>query len=297
MLRIGSFALTHHFSDAPRGATLKDSDYICTIEEYESFVAKAKQGKTLLAAYPVSSDHFVVKLTHNRIYEFDIAWPGNTSEELLLRGEQYVASPNTLLMLKLSHRYKKNSPHFLKTMRDIQFLRSKGAEVTEDLQPILKRREKETYSYSHPKLNQGKKTFFTETDKFYKYEHDDIHVAVAVGSSPAYTAFAKQGQEVLSSKKLWDRASSLTKTYAGVEEAYVLAIERSLVPHPGVLSPKQAFDKALEKVCTSITSGWFREFCWENYDRIQQRYNESFYYKFLAALERGEIREYNATSN
>jgi len=26
-------------------------------------------------------------------------------------------------------------------------------------------------------------------------------------------------------------------------------------------------------VCTSITSGWFREYAWENYDRVLDLYN------------------------
>ena len=29
---------------------------------------------------------------------------------------------------------------------------------------------------------------------------------------------------------------------------------------------------ALEKVCTSITSGWFREYAWENYHRVVHMY-------------------------
>ena len=31
---------------------------------------------------------------------------------------------------------------------------------------------------------------------------------------------------------------------------------------------------ALMKVCTSITSGWFREYAWENYDKVLDLYNE-----------------------
>lgn len=297
MLRIGSFALTHWFDDArigERERPLKDTDYIASIEEYEEFVKMAKHQNSLAAAYPLSASHFVVRLTGGRIFEFDIAWPGTTNEELLNK-ERYAASPNTLLMLKLSHRYKKNSPHFLKTMRDIQFLRSKGAVVEGELLDILKRREAETYTYAHPSLSQNKQQFFRETDSFYKYEHDDIHIAVATEDTPAYTKFSMDGAEVKVSKKKWKGLDLRTQLLAGLEESYVLALERSLIPLPGVLSPKQAFDKALEKVCTSITSGWFREFCWENYDAIQELYDESYVEKFQAALDAGLIREFNAS--
>jgi hypothetical protein len=32
-------------------------------------------------------------------------------------------------------------------------------------------------------------------------------------------------------------------------------------------------NKALDKVCTSITSGWFREFAWQNYDEVVKIYH------------------------
>jgi hypothetical protein len=197
-----------------------------------------------------------------------------------------------LLLLKLSHRYRKDSPHFLKTMRDIQFLRNKGVSVPEAWLPLLKEREKETYSYAHPKLNQDKKSFFDNCNSMYVYDHDSIHRAVAMEDTPAYTKFSEDGQEVKSSRKKWEQCSHMTKLLAGLEESYVLALERSLIPLPGVLTPRQAFDKALEKVCTSITSGWFREFCWENYDHIASLYDDRFVYRFNEALSRGVIKPY-----
>lgn len=291
MLLIGSYALGNHFVlDKPP----LDLDFICTIEDYEQLVAFGK--KEITSTYPTSPSSMVIKWEDGSISEYSIAWPGTTNEELLKLFEQQVgvpvATPEVLLMLKLSHRYKKNNPHFLKTMRDIQFLRSKGVTLSKELKALLKRREKETYTYAHPNLSQGKQSFFKESDKLYKYEHDDIHVAVADLGIPAYTLFSMDGQEVKVDKKKWLALPREEQLRAGLEESYVLAIERSLIPHPGVKTPKEAFDMALEKVCTSITSGWFREFCWENYDAIQSLYDESYYAKFLAALDAGQIREF-----
>lgn len=291
MLLIGSHALKYHFSLDRKPL---DVDQICTIDEYECAVEAVRAEGDLVSAHPTQSDSMVVRLKSCRdIFEYSIAWPGSTNEELLTRYAARVAPPDVLLMLKLSHRYKKNSPHFLKTMRDIQFLRSKGVTLGSELKTLLKRREKETYNYAHPSLMQGKKSFFKESAGLYVYEHDDIHDAVAVGDVPAYKLFSEDGMEVAVSKKKWKSLDFRVQLLAGLEESYVLALERSLIPHPGVLTPKQAFDKALEKVCTSITSGWFREFCWENYDAIQELYDESFVEKFNKALVAGKIRRFN----
>lgn len=293
MLLVGSRAINHYFPEYREKPA--DTDWICTIEEYEHEVNYFKFYGDVAAAYPLSASSMVIKRRNGSIYEYMIAWPGSTNEELLNYPHVGQAQPDVMLAIKLSHRYKKNSPHFLKTMRDIQFLRSKGVVLNSVLKGILKRREAETYNYAHPSLSKNKQQFFQEADSFYKYEHDDIHAAVAVGDAPAYTLFSEDGEEVSVSKKKWKGLDRSTQLLAGLEESYVLALERSIIPHPNILTPKQAFDKALEKVCTSITSGWFREFCWENYDAIQELYDESYVEKFQAALDAGRIREFNAS--
>ena len=79
----------------------------------------------------------------------------------------------------------------------------------------------------------------------------------------------------------------------------VLTIERSLVPYPGKKTPEQAYLMALEKVCTSITSGWFREFVWENYEIASEFANFADYMcaKFQEALNRREILQYKGDRN
>ncbi len=309
MLYVGSTAMRIGMIQAGYGidatyeyfrGRLSDVDLISTYEDFESSMRDLRPDGGL---YPTDNGKsFVARWRDGAIEEYMIAWPGTTTEEILhlepqkisglAEGIQY-ASLNTLLLLKLSHRYRKNSPHFLKTMKDIKVLRSLGATI-EGMEDLLKRREEETYTYAHPKLDQVKSTFFSMEDSFYKYEHDDIHQAVKVGDKPAYQYFGTEGQEVKSSKRKFDKCDLRTQLLAGLEESYVLAIERSLVPHPGVLTLRQAFDKALMKVCTSITSGWFREFCWEHYDEISELYEDNYLEKFNAALARGEVRNFNA---
>jgi len=176
-------------------------------------------------------------------------------------------------MIKMSHRYKKSSPHFLKTMRDIQKMRKAGAVIQPDHEAFYRRRMDETYSYGHPKLNQNKDQFFRPEDDFYVYDHDSLHEAVAVWGLPAYTKYAVDGEEVLSSKeKFFKGVDHLVRIDGVYEEACVLALERSQIPNNFEIDRDWSFKKALEKVCTSITSGWFREFAWEHYDEVMEVY-------------------------
>lgn len=243
------------------------------------------------------------------IYEYEVAWEGSTAAELLeacakhpkltfsveRNGIHYhVARPEVVLTLKLSHRYKKNSRHFRKTMQDIQFLRGAGYEVPKILKKWLKRREKETYSYKHPKLmGVTKGEFFSDDGINYVYDHDSIHENVAIGYRPAYTYYQPSEEQIETSKEMFFKAGKATQLLGVLEEAYVLSLERSIIPFGTKDDPvkcRQAFDIALEKVCTSITSGWFREFSWENFDLVNQLYDQEYVKRFFDAVERGEVR-------
>lgn len=297
---VGSYALEYW------GVRKSGGLDIDIIADWDSAMAYMTGGKKPLAIYPVSENKWIAKF-ETGVVEAEIAWSDSTGEELLqyivdspethrLARGQFVPSIHVLLALKLSHRYLRNSPHFLKTMHDIWALRRAGAgrksspELGPDLRAWLKRREAETYNYVHPKLNVDKSTFFKDDGVKYVYDHDDIHQAIKHLPEPAYTYFKADGQEVLTSRVKFEKLARQTQLFAVLEEAYVLAIERSLVPFPGVLTPRQAFLKALEKVCTSITSGWFREFAWENYFDVDALYQDDFWYRFLQAVKLGLVR-------
>jgi hypothetical protein len=204
---------------------------------------------------------------------------------------------DTNLLLKLSHRYKKNSQHFHKTMQDIQLLRLYGAKVKEIDEGLLKQREALTLAYKHPSLQQGKRTFFTDNVP-YKYDHDSIHRAVAIAGAPAYLSYMQDGAEVQCDKEKFFDLPYSHRLYGVVEECFVLALERAIIPHG--TEANKAFEMALEKVCTSITSGWFREFAWENYDAVMgthavlQLQCFDFVQKFNDALDAGLILPYDA---
>lgn len=233
---------------------------------------------------PIAEGKKIVARNATTIFECEIAWEGSSAEELLKLilsdpiesysqiGTHKVrnANLNLLYALKMTHRFKKNSPHFLKTMRDIQTMRMHGAIIAPEHQAFYSRRYKETMDYNHPKLNQSKKDFFTD-DVPYQYDHDSIHRAVALYHKPAYEFYKPDDNEVLCSKDMFFAQREDIRLAGVYEEACVLALERSQIPYPNT-DPKASFDMALMKVCTSITSGWFREYGWENYDKVQEFY-------------------------
>ncbi len=265
-----------------RGVTFdrvpNDFDIIASFKELQQMIRTAKESGILISE-PLDADHWHIKTKDGIHTEVEIAWPGSSGYDLLTltgaHSDTHYATLAVCLALKLSHRYKKNSPHFAKTMKDIQALR-REVELTPELEAWLPKREAETYTYSHPKLNVGKAQFFTD-DVPYIYDHDSIHEAVALSSRPAYTKYMADGAAVMTSREKFDNLPQDERIYGVYEEACVLALERSQIPYGiaagGTVTPRKSFLMALEKVCTSITSGWFREFAWENYEEVLDLYD------------------------
>lgn len=189
---------------------------------------------------------------------------------------------------------KSNSPHFEKTRNDILDLRKIGAKIPECLTTWFKEREDETYYYKHPNLNQKKEDFFDTPNVTYIYDHDTIHDVVSIEDKPAYTDFLVG--EVKTCKKKFDSLDLNTRLNAVLEESAVLSIERSLVYRDNVTEKdiQDVWLYSLQKVCTSITSGWFREFAWENYDLCKKLYYSrvyGYYDKFLQGVKDGRVKK------
>lgn len=300
MVIIGSEALNINLHYPYRKAV--DLDFICTYDEFEKALKDIKAESEVQAVYPENDGKKMIVLAKGgQPREYEIAWPGSTAEGLLniIKEDREtstfvgrtVPSLDVLYMLKMSHRYKKDSPHFKKTMDDILFLRGVGAKIRPEWQEWFKAREKETYNYKHPKLKTSKGEFFDKSHGIiYKYNHDDIHESVKHLERPAYIYYKPENEEVMCSKEMFFAVDESVRLFGGVEEAMVLSIERSQVPFPGAWSPKKSFDYALSKICTSITSGFFREFCWENYYKIQSLYSPGYLDKFWDDVDSGIVR-------
>lgn len=320
MLLVGSAAL-RFFNVFGYDRKIIDYDFFCTKPELLALVTaltKSAENKLISIKYSEdkssaavfmrnlkSSENFILDVTL-----MDVEHPLLESNLQIVKRNSYVydidimgvdiescvASPETVYLMKMSHRFKKNSVHFKKTMQDIHTLRNWEYLIwdvvnSDKFKKMLALREQLTYNYGHPKLNTTKKEFFTDSVP-YKYDHDSIHEAVKHLDKPAYQYYMKDNEQVLTSKDKFDTLPEIVKLYGVLEESYVLAIERAIVPHN--TDPEKAFDIALEKVCTSITSGWFREYAWENYNKVKAMYHSSFVTKFEQALTAGKILSYNA---
>ena len=302
MLLIGSRALVANNPELANTRKCVDWDFICTIEQFKEW-HKANKENLQFAIPTQQGKYYHARDKDGMNYEFELAWEG-TSAAMILdwygQGDK-TAFNYDLLMIKESHKYKRNSPHFLKTMADIKFLREKIHGKVQDSwakeeREFFNLRESESYTYAHPKLNVSSKDFFNGDGVNYVYDHDSIHLTVALtvdadyentpsdqhlplmANTPAYTYYMKDGSEVMTSKELFFKVPEETRLYGVYEESCVLALERSQIPHglgkEGGPTPRWSFEMALMKVCTSITSGWFREYAWENHDKVMALYNE-----------------------
>lgn len=290
---IGSSAMEAQGIDINRSPV--DMDVVCNWKTANNLVKWMKSFKgNAVVYYPLTEDKCVMKVVNDDykfIAEFDLSYQDNDHNGKLMElvindpftvttnnthGDgteifKHYASKDVLYMLKMSHRFKKNSPHFLKTMNDIILLRKNGAVIRDEHEEFYNERVKLTYDYKHPSLKRNKDEFFNPNEGVkYVYQHDNLHEIVKLYDRPAYTYFKPANSEVWCDKDMFENCEHHIKLAAVYEESAVLGLERSVIPF-GTDADK-AFKMALEKCCTGITSGWFREFCWDNYYQVVELY-------------------------
>jgi len=166
-----------------------------------------------------------------------------------------------------------------------------GCVIEDSHKEFHKLREKESYAtQAHPKLNVNKDEFFNEVHGvFYQFEHDSLHQAVKHLDKPAYIYYAKDDQPVFSDKAKFFACDPMIRYYGAIEEASVLGLERSILAH-GTWAPKVAWTFALSKIASSITSGFFRKWVFENIFDILKMYPEDYVEKFNVGLKNGTVR-------
>ena len=282
MMLIGSHAMTSlGFQRIP-----KDWDYLCNKLEYDNFVVENLQ--RIVLEKPTKYG-FIVHMIGSTPIEFELAEKRGSTKMLL--DMKKPVDIDLLYTLKMSHRFLKNSPHFLKTRNDILTLRKAGAQIPDEFREFYNLRRKETYDYKHPVLNQSKKDFFS--DDFYVYDHDTIHLAVMLYEKPAYDFIKIDTADVLCSKEKWEKTSEEIRLAMVYEESSVLALERHQIPNNFKPNYKKSFEIALQKVCTSITSGWFRTYAWESYDKVMKFFESvqpNYVQRFNTALSCGVLK-------
>lgn len=180
----------------------------------------------------------------------------------------HVVSPKGLALIKRSHLHRplsfsKHITHYHKHLVPHMANLDRFDRTFLEQRTLVTHRE---YPLRNPPLNRSKQDFFD--DGIYRaYDHDYLHELVAHHDQPLYKSLQEPGDEIKCHQYLWTELSQKDRLLCVLEETYVTALERFLlVPNP--LPLKLAFFKSLEKVCTTMTSGWFREFSIDYYPHI-----------------------------
>lgn len=135
---------------------------------------------------------------------------------------------------------------------------------------------KAAFPQRQPNLMQSKEDFFDDAVKKV-YEHDYLHELVAFYEKPLYTRLLRSPELAWCDEDKWNSLTELEKVQCVAEETMVIAIERFLVPGDWQMPPKLAFMKALRKVCTTLCSGWFRDYAIDSYPQVVQAFDKNVF--------------------
>lgn len=131
---------------------------------------------------------------------------------------------------------------------------------------------KEAYPQGNPNLNQSNEEFFDDA-VVKTYDHDYLHELASFGDQPLYTKLKRDDSKAWCEKDLWDALPYEDKVKCVSEESYVIAMERFLIRNNWNYSYKGAYYQAVKKVCTTLTSGWFRDFAIDNFPQVMDLFS------------------------
>jgi hypothetical protein len=258
MILIGSKASSFFYD-----CTVKDIDIVLDEVELKTCFGLSFNGAEFLRVENVEF------MSSGVLNNFDIPAFDSKLEELNVLNKDclvWIPSVEILWAIRRSHIHR--PLNFAKHMFHLNKLRDLFYEPRDSTIEFLNNRTKLTkaaYKDMVPSLNKTNEDFFDDyVSKI--YNHDDIHEVVAFGDEPVYKKMKRDQSKAKCEKDLWLALPYLEKIWAVQEESMVIALERFLIPDK-IKSPKVAFLKALEKVCTNLTSGFFRDFAIDNYRR------------------------------
>lgn len=197
-----------------------------------------------------------------------------------------VAPPVVLSIIKRSHLHRdlgfdKHVTYYHKYLTDFRGF------LSGDHLAFLEERTKltlEQYPQVKPNLNQSVEDFFDDAVTK-KYNHDYLHQLFAYEDKPMYTKLQTNPEKAWCSENLWYTLTHQQQLQCVAEETMVIATERFLVPKNWGYPSKLAYMKALKKVCTTLCSGWFRDFAIENYPEVISLYNPEKFQQVKSNLE------------
>jgi len=295
MILIGSKALKYWI---PTGRIGVDWDLIATKDELNQLIAinDVSFNKSL---HNGEKHHLIINgekleielLTHNSSNELIDVIADNKIIKIF-GIETRVANLPTLMMIKKAHL---NWPiAWWKHIKDYHDIKNQNPEVLEIHHKILKLRMKETEARQKklvkPNLMVSNEEFFGKSQRVIGrlYKHDDLHFSTCFYDRPLYEKLKYDKSLAWCDQQLFNTLNYLDKVRCVQEEAFAIALERKIIPalNDGQkIDTISAFCYAIERICTTLTSGWFRSFAQENVPQIM-KHNVDFVGRFLSFLER-----------
>lgn len=203
----------------------------------------------------------------------------------------FIVDPIGLALVKRSHLWRdlgfdKHITHWNKYLQPVTVFKNNFDE------DYLKRRTAATmqmFPQGHPKLNQTVEKFFDDAVTK-KYNHDDLHILYAHHNKPLYTYMQSNPELAWCEKDKWNSFSFDDKIKCVQEEAYVIATERFLVPSGWDYPERLAYFNAVKKICTTLCSGWFRDFAIDNHQLICSSFDAQKVKSVVQYIQSNELK-------
>lgn len=291
-----------------------DYDLIMSITEFMDWQDFFKD--SIKSLYPTSSNKYKALLVRDGLkksYEIELGIEGTSSKFLLDNLEEVcegklsgflgetlnVLNLKYLLLTKRSHLI--YPVHFEKNISDYEELKNyvgtfdltNNMEIYYDLRST---EAKNRYKQRTPKLNVSTEDFFSsKLNVPHYYVHDDIHKVMAHHEVPIFSMIQNDSSSAWCDKDLFFELPYDYQVQCVQEEAYVIALERYIIPEYGdnYTDHFKCYQNAVKRICTTLTSGWFRKFAIENYGEVIRCYNPDFVTIFDNAVENGKIEGIN----
>jgi len=297
MLIVGSKALKYHYPNFPR--KVNDIDIIGFESDVDTLILLLNPSLVKKFKHTVLFKNITNKTEFFDTDNVEILLADNSESfkrYLEIDKGKTFASKKTLFSLKKSHI--NFAIKFKKHIHDYCFLYDELGGI-DDLSDITKlnylETEKRVGKIKTPSLNVTVDEFFKQSEEFVKpqFAHDDLHKIMAYYDKPLYEKMQDDKSMARCNLDKWVVFSYEDKCKCVLEEAYVIALERKIIPmlfsKGKFYTSEEAFDWALTRICTNLCSGWFREFATNNYFIIKLICNKNYVEKFLENYENDNI--------
>ena len=317
MIAIGSKALLLNLESTEENVERYNKSDYDVIMSWDEFVDWSNEyTKNMFSLVPTKENKykaviFSEDINQRKVYEIEIAFEG-TSAKWLLDNKSFVCDGLTvgfmgewmstmnlpyLMFTKRSHLI--YPVHFEKNIEDYHLIKSmlgKDFKADERMHEYLALRSQEAknrYKQRTPKLNVTTEDFFSsKLNVPHYFVHDDIHEVMAHNDEPVYKKMQPDPTMAWCALDMFFALPYEMQVQAVQEEAYVIALERYIVPQYGENHTNhfEMYKNALKRICTTLCSGWFREFAIENSPEAIKRYNPNFVDILKRAVATGKIK-------